>query len=97
MKPENELEILKLIEKALKSKINPIQIGNEKITNLQQLQEAILSKELTHQEIQKFVWQAVGAYPDTEISNKKEINEQLDQFLQNWPISTKEERPLFIN
>lgn len=97
MDPEKELEILKFIEKALKSKINPIQIDNEKIINLHQLQEALLSKKLTYQEIENFIWKAVGAYPDAQTSNEKEINEQLNRFLENWPISIKRERPLFID
>lgn len=97
MDPEKELRILKLISESIKSEIKKVEIKGEQIKSFDQLKEFIFQEELTSQELQMLVWNAIGAFPENIVSDKSKLVDQICKYLERWPISYYGERPLFID
>lgn len=96
MEPEKELRILNLISAAVKTEIRKVEIKGKQIKSLDQLKEFIFSEDVTNDELERLIWNAIGAFPHNIESDKSKLVEQMCKYLERWPISYYGERPLFM-
>jgi len=104
MEPEKELEILKLINTTLQSQVNTIELGGKTIKSLDDFEELIINSKVTAFDLVHFVYQLVGSFPPMPCAKdefptrqmKRKMMVGVREFLEQWPVTTKKERPIFM-
>jgi len=96
MKKIDELKALQEIENATKYQIKEVDLGNTVLKTFDDLENHVLKNKIEGKELDGLILSATGAIADSSIGTAETLN-KVKEFIEQWPIRTTIELPIFIS
>lgn len=96
MKKIDELKALQEIENATKYQIKEVDLGNTVLKTFDDLENHVLKNKIEGKELDDLILSSTGAISDSSIGTAETLN-KVKEFIEQWPIRTTIELPIFIS